>query len=468
MKKFLLFLLILILLLFLYCFFFRKGGCCIGRGQKPDTANHWVNWNVLFTPASVGDAPATMKQFEDSLRKYITDSNSAAILKFTYHHCPCDTLLTNMDVTAIYPSGNPVSPPPTKPPIGPSGDFTVGNNFMTYTPEFKDSVKTDTPGLSQYNVHITTQGSKSSKLLAVIDTGLDSVGFQHAHHGTIWVGDMLWKDPLRDNTIYDVVLGENTGDLRDQTKVRHGTAVTEIVLNQLHLLHGQTPKIMSIRAFDDSEIGSIYTVSCALSYAIQNNANFINASWGYFGSEDSVLLKYLLKANAKNIPVIAAAGNTPGIHDPGQVCNAGENTLNFLNRLKTKDSLFYPAAFAPIIPNLVSVTQLHNISNSPDPSLQFFPCYYQNYSSDFITVGAFDNTQTNTYQCCKFTAKVYSETNPIEGSSFATPAITARLMNDFSVGATDIKSFININSSKSTSAAQFTLKGSYYTFVQLP
>jgi hypothetical protein len=240
------------------------------------------------------------------------------------------------------------------------------------------------------------------------------------------------------------------------------------VLNQLNLLRAPNPKIMSIRAFDDSQVGSIYTVSCALSYAIQNNADYINASWGYFGVEDSVLYKYLVKADRQNIPVIAAAGNTPGIHDHTKVCSLGENHQNYMNRLKSQDSLFYPAAFAPIIPSLVSVTQLHNIDNSPIPTRQFFPCWYQNYGADYITVGAFDISQTNVYECCKFIAKAYSETNPVEGSSFATPAITARLMNDFSGGATTIKSFIDANAPKSTSAVRFTLKGNYYTFTQLP
>ncbi|HEY4967720.1 MAG TPA: hypothetical protein VII28_15050, partial [Puia sp.] len=102
MKKLLLFLLILILILFLYCLFFRKGGCCIGENRKDTVVKkHWVNWNVLFTPTSVGNASNTMHQFEDSLRKWVTDSNSSTILTFDYHYCLCDSLLTNMDVTAV-------------------------------------------------------------------------------------------------------------------------------------------------------------------------------------------------------------------------------------------------------------------------------------------------------------------------------------------------------------------------------
>jgi hypothetical protein len=470
MKKLLLFLLLLILILFLYCYFIRKGGCCIVRGKgKCDTCGivrqHWINWNVLFTPASVGGASGTMQQFEDSLRKWVQGYNPSTILSFEYHHCPCDSLLTNMDVTAVFPSGQPVNPPPTKPPIGPSGDFTVGNNFMTYTPEFRDSTRSNIPDSAQYPLKLTTlaTGSKPPRLLAVIDTGLDTVRYHNGYPGSIWDGDLLWKDPIRKKTIYDVVIGEDTNELRDQTIARHGTAVTEIALNQIHFNRGATPKIMSIRAFDDSEIGSIYTVSCAMSYAIQNNADFINASWGYYGLVDSILLKYLLLADAKNIRVVAAAGNTPGSHAPGNICSPLINNNNDLKNLAYAGMLFYPAALAPEIGNLVSVTQLHYKPASTGP-IAIHPCYYQNFGAEYVTVGAIDLSPTGSY-CCEL--KTLIMMNPIEGSSFATPTITAHLMNALQDRTTSVKAYIDAHAAKAQDT-RFTLNGNYFDFRQLP
>ncbi len=227
---------------------------------------------------------------------------------------------------------------------------------------------------------------------------------------------------------------------------------------------------MSIRAFDDSEKGSIYTVSCAMSYAIQKKADYINASWGYFGQEDPVLKNYTSKANSNNIRMIAAAGNTPGKHDPGKVCTTNTaNPANNLDKLHKLDTvLFYPACFAPEFKNLVSVTQVDLTTSMlvpPPPALKnLFPCFYQNYSSNYITVGAFEPpTSVNVNSCCTF--KIPFLNQNIEGSSFATPAMTAIFMAR--LGDQDIKSWIRLNASTMLNKT-YTDGGFYFTFHQLP
>jgi hypothetical protein len=441
--------------------------------KNPDKKNgvdtikyHWINWNIAFTPASVGDSGIVIQQFEDSLTKYVKDSNSSAYLIFEFKHCPCDPLLTNMDVTAVFPSGQPVQPPPTKPNPGPTGDYTLGNNFKMYVPEFKDSLRNDSPSYYHSPVRFVadTPGSPQHRVLAVIDTGLDTLRFNLAYRNTVWGGKLLWQDPTG-RTLFNVVLNEPTDILTDQTKVKHGTSVTEISLAQLlRLGNGHIPQIMSIRAFDDSEIGSIYTVSCALSYAAQHNVDFINASWGYFGVADSVLFKYLKRASDSNIRIVAAAGNSPFPHDAGKVCENTLNDLNDLERLRKKDSLFYPAGFAPDITNLVSVTQLRQHSTSGLGGQDLIPCFYQNYSSKYITVGAYGNTVLSA-PCCTFTIPILRD--PIEGSSFATPVITAKLMSVLRDRATDVKTYINVHASKSVNK-DFTLNGNYIEFKQIP
>jgi hypothetical protein len=442
MRKFLIFLLILILLLFLYCYFFRKGGCCIPGRQPAEgsvTVKHWINWNLLFTPSSRGDSAQIILDFENYLNHYADSVNPSANLTFTLLYCPCDSLLTNIDATLVYGSGNPVPPPPTKPNPGPSGDYTLGNNFGMSIPDYADTNRVDTGLLKQDTSRITAVPFSTvySRTLAVIDTGLDTLLFKMAYPNTVWSGNLLWQDPAKP-TLFDVVIGETNNILMDQGTVKHGTAATWISLSQIRqLLPGRIPQIMSIRAFDDSERGSIYTVSCALSYAIQHHADFINASWGYFGQEDSVLKHYLLKADTQSIRIIAAAGNTPGHHDPTQVCNVKPNTFNLLDSLKKSDSLFYPACFAPNILNLVSVTQLNIVPQSIPQ--QIIPCFYQNYSSNYITVGALENPLLSK-PCCTF--HVPFLIHNIEGSSFATPVVTGILMSSVLDKAQNIKKYI--------------------------
>ena len=374
-----------------------------------------------------------------------------------------------MDVTAIFPSGNPVPAPPVVPKPGPQGDYLLGNNFNMYIPEFKDSIHPPLTDIYKYpsvRFVANSPGSPRHRILAVIDTGLDTVRFNKAYPNTTWVGNLLWQDQ-RGRTIFDVVEGEPVGWLKDNTLVRHGTAATEITLAQIFSSNKENiPQIMSIRAFDDLENGSIYTVSCALSYAIQKKADFINASWGYFGKEDSVLLKYIKRASDSNIRIVAAAGNSPFPHDGGMVCSNMLNHLNDLERLKTKDSVFYPAAFAPKITNLVSVTQLHLHSTpSTTSAIDLFPCFYQNYSAQYITVGVFENTLLPPAICCSFNLPLLH--GAIEGSSFATPVMTAILMSSLFGRSQDVKTFINANAPKSFDKT-FTLNGNYFPFRQVP
>jgi Subtilase family len=484
MRKFLIILLILILLLFFYCLFFRKGGCCIGVKPTDTTVQkHWISWNLLFTPSSSNTSSGVIQDFETYLTNYVKSQNPSASLTFHLLSCPCDTLLTNLDATLLYGSGNSVQPPPTSPNPGPKGDYTLGNNLAMYIPGYLDTnqVKTQANPADSGIIMVPHLGPPSPpgngslnsryKVLAVIDTGLDTTTFEVTYPKTVWGGNVLWQDAKKP-TLFDVVIDESGGTLQDGiigniTSLKHGTAVTQIVLSQIyHLDQSRIPKIMSIRAFDDSEKGSIYTVSCALSYAIQNKADFINASWGYFGKEDSVLKRYVRMANDSSIRVIAAAGNTPGIHDPTKVCNSTTNIpnpANNLNTLLTRDTLFFPACFAWEYNNLVSVTQVYRVSAHPPPPppLDLIPCYYQNYSSSYITLGAYEPPlSTVSTTCCTFDIPFL--TRPIEGSSFATPAMTAIFIAKMDP-TTPIKSWISSHASQMASM-NYVNKGYYFTF----
>src|SRR5580700_344253 len=214
MRSFLLFLLLLILLFFLYCFFVRKGGCCIGRVESHDTitTKHWISWNLLFTPTSVGTSAQVIQDFEDTLNKYVKGINPDASLSFEFHYCPCDSLLTNIDATLVYGSGNSVPPPPTKPNPGPSGDYTLAKNLDTYMAERSDSAINvlDSVNIKNRDAAVLiagTTGTIFDKTLAVIDTGLDTFLYKKIYPNTIWNGNILWQDPAKP-TLFDVVLGE--------------------------------------------------------------------------------------------------------------------------------------------------------------------------------------------------------------------------------------------------------------------
>jgi hypothetical protein len=439
----------ILLFLLLYCYYSHRGR------KEPQTAKHWISWNILFTPSSLSSSASVEQAFETYLNNYVHSYDPSAVLTFQYIYCPCDSLLTNIDATLVYGSGNPVPPPPTQPNPGPSGDYILANNIAMEIPLHKDD-STGVPGtpIIDTTYFTTTPSSKLRKTLAVIDTGLDTLKFKQTFPNTVWKGDLLWQEATGNSTLFNVVLGE-PNILMDQGPVFHGTAATAITLKTIQSSRpDRVPHIMSIRAFDEDERGSIYTASCAMSYAIKNQADYINASWGYYGHEDLILKNYLLKADSHSIRIIAAAGNTPGPHERPNICRTDQNDQNDLDRLVTHDSLFYPACFAPIIPNLVSVTQLRR----PSPPFSIRPCYYQNFSPNYITVGVMDKSAR---LCCTFDISFLQYA--IEGSSFATPAMSGILISGMDPGDMVIKQYINVRA-EHTPAPFVTSNGNYFKF----
>ncbi len=465
MKKSLLIIIILILLILLFwCTCFRKQ-CPVSKGPGPDSVEHWLSWNLFFDPSKVGNTASAVQDLENYLTGYVKSINPSATLTFTVNHCPCDSILTNIDATLLGGSGYTIPVPPTNPNPRPSGDYVLSNNLAMIVPDYRDSTNRvdSVNSVADTSRFIPNNSSSLPKTLAVIDTGLDTLTFKLAYPSTVWGGNLLWQQAgtatTAGTTQFNLVPDSYGNILIDNNPVKHGTAATGIVLKQIYLRNnGRIPRIMSLRAFDDSERGSIYTASCAMNCAIEYKADYINASWGYFGHEDAVLKYYMAKANRKGIRVFAAAGNTPGQHELSKVCIGSVNSQNDLTRLKTSDSLFYPASFAPIMDNLVSVTQLNDLP-VPVPK-NLVPCYYQNYSPDFITVGAYENTSSD-MPCCSFHVPFLIRN--IEGSSFATPVVTGIIMSTISDVNLNLKMFINTNAQK-TLNGPYTNNGNYYIF----
>lgn len=404
----------------------------------------WLNWNFLFS-ADEKNADFILSYYADTLRKIIHAADPSIKIIITATHCPCDPLLTNVDVTLVGGSGSSIpSPPPANPRHGPQGDYVVNENLsFDLSPVSPDSGHYSAPSMSFSHIPLPIL-STDNRILAIIDTGLDTTEFVASFMPHLWQNSLM-------PTIYNVVPSNTTYSpyvLQDDSHVKHGTAVTAIALNSME---NTLPKIMSLKAFDNNDQGSIYTVSCAMGCAIQNNASFINASWGYRGKEDPILKNYMQSANNKNIPVIAAAGNSPLPHTAVAICDPGINNDNLLS---PATGLFYPASFAAQMDQVISVTQLNNRR----PSQKFQPCYYQNYSSEYITTGVLNNNF-----CCAFIVPD-NLGQTLEGSSFATPFVTGLLMTLTNTGVpASMKNLVDVNSQKYDSIP-YTRNHNYYIF----
>jgi hypothetical protein len=371
-----------------------------------DTIRHLLNWNVFFGTTTQNASRADIrKSIEDSLRAYAYRKDPTVAVDFKWSTCPCDTLLTNLNATLVGGSGEAIISPPTQPQPGASGDYIVRNNMIIEIPEASREHKFDS-GKKIYLTGISANGKAipDGHVIALIDTGLDTSVFQPS------IRNLLWRE-TSGPTLFNFLKPDGLGDLSDSNRVKHGTAATALAMQELK--NPPKPKIMALKAFDKNGKGTIYSVSCALSYAIKNRVSVINASWGYYGEPDSVLHYYIKRADSLSIPIIAAAGNSPDPHQPEPICN---NNVNEQNKLRDPH-LFYPACFSTTFHNLISVTGLSENSSTH----QFVPCYYQNYSGDFVSVGVLNKTN-----CCAYNLDFLP--GAIEGTSFATPVVSGQYL----------------------------------------
>jgi hypothetical protein len=372
----------------------------------------WIDWNVLFTP---GTTEARQNQTMDSIKKYVSDSIGSPNPPFPvdqfFFRCPCDPDLINYTVTPLAASGAlPVPPPPPGKGVGGSGDgieyVNVNNSFII------DSVTENQDTVNQTPVPLVTSSVDDSKILAVMDTGLDSLYYQNHFQ------NLLWSDAAGQN-IRNFIFYLNSRSLDyfwDDDKFKHGTAVTTLALQALESFNEKNhvkPRVMVLKVLDANRKGSTFSVSCATSYAIQHHATLINESLGYYGVTDSILLKYTDRTVSQSrtpITVFAAAGNLLERHFRDQLCFAPGKG----NQLDSP-RLFFPACFSVSHPNIITVTGLSNLSTA---------CFYQNYSATYVNVGVVTNPGGS--NCCKF--KVPFNASGYEGSSFATPVLTGKIM----------------------------------------
>lgn len=414
-----------------------------GKGSGPRT-NHvssWLNWNYIFKEGTdsnarrltienitqqvrnvssntgqqrpgiavynrdslIGVSPLTV-YLSDYLRRVINKRNGFSLDSVQVQFCSChDSLLWNLTANLnIGGSGQsaPVSPPPPGPHASGDAIALADKNSSLSSPASANSI------LTAHRVSFDEQTPiTDAVVLGIIDTGIDTALFAPAIYSKLFASD-------GSGTVNFVSYAPVTG-FRDDDAVRHGSAVAAIALNAFYAESVKAgkpalPRLMVLKALDSTGSGSTFTVGCALSYAIRHNVNLINASLGYWKTQDNVINHYLQLSAQHFIPVVAAAGNTPGEHSEG-LCS---DEINRHNRLR-RCNLFFPASQSIDSQYcIVSVTGLSNPWRS---------CRYQNFSSKYVSVGVVNNI------CCGFSLPFIDSLHLLDGSSFATPVISGEL-----------------------------------------
>lgn len=392
----------------------------------------WGSWNVLFKPNTSPDKRAqAIIKIEDALLAQIRSNpaHSSYTIQFELFYCPCDTLLYNLGATLLDGSGTALISPPPPPPPGGSGDVVLisYNNPIVETDTLSGGYALDTTKRLQLS-DSTMKTKFATQTLAIIDTGIDTLRFSPEI-----------RQLMQDQSMYNIT-SPATGSFFDDHPQKHGTVVTAIALQALmdrnkvltqNERQNNLPKLMILKALDHHKRGTTFTVSCALSYAVQNDATAINASLGYFDDKhmvDSVLHHYVQLASQKNIYLFAAAGNLNVPKVASSICREATAAQSLLK----DDHRFFPACFSPEFSTLFSVTSLTNPGAS---------CFYQNYSPEYISMGVI---QTNSH-CCHFTVPFASA----EGTSFATPVACGTALS-YLVNNKTITDFSNFLTTQTT------------------
>jgi hypothetical protein len=302
---------------------------------------------------------------------------------------------------------------------GTVGDDRVAHysvNFLTSIP--MDSTPDCCPKLT-YNgkVPAFSGEGKDTIRVAVLDTGIDATSV--GSPGLQWKNAEEKTNETDDdgNCYTDDTQGwnfvGNNSDVHDDNGNMHGTLVSHYIINEFARSPKNFVQIMSLKTHDASGRGDLFSIICALHYAMDKRANIINASWGFYNYHDGPhpYLENLITDTLRKegILFVTAAGNLDkGMDEFARNAyrekHGVEIPYTMLRNLEYNN--FYPAYLSRNGKNVVTVTTTDGTLVSPR----------QNYSERYVDVGVMgDVNDTNAMQ---FIAP--SGTGLISGSSFAT------------------------------------------------
>lgn len=190
-------------------------------------------------------------------------------------------------------------------------------------------------------------------VVAILDSGVDLFNAQLTERlqqneagGGCYAGDIVGHDFVHH--------GNNINDDNG-----HGTRTALLLVQSLPSLSCPF-KILPLKTHDKTGVGTLFSNSCAMYYALHENAKVVSLSWGWRGEYSSIMQRPIDSLAQKNQAAVVVA--------------AGNDTLNMLS------ARVYPAYFNN--PNLVVVGSLHQINNTYEYS------DFSNYSNTLVDISA--------------------------------------------------------------------------------
>ncbi|MEM7104736.1 MAG: S8 family peptidase [Bacteroidota bacterium] len=191
------------------------------------------------------------------------------------------------------------------------------------------------PVFTQLQAPPPIPGGPHDVLIAILDTGLD---FDHPD-----LVPLIYRNFQEDidsldedgSCLIDDVVGYNF--VKDNNNVQddhsHGTHLAGIIKNNLEVNNAcGNYKLLPIKTHNENGVAELFDIVCGFYYALQQGADVINCSWGWYDNDSDILNNFLDSArNNYNAIAIAAAGNdTIDLQEHPQfpACNAGNNVIS--------------------------------------------------------------------------------------------------------------------------------------------
>lgn len=282
--------------------------------------------------------------------------------------------------------------------------------------------------------------------VAVFDTGIDSI--QHSLYSTTNSSRICNEDDARGWNFVD-----SNSNITDNHSGYHGSWVTQLIIDQVvkknNTLYDSGKivlKILPVKVLDSNGRGNLFNLLCGFAYARKAGIKIFNASLGFYfycNPAPEMLTKQVEKLRNEKILLITAAGNMD--KNENEIAKSYGVPEEYLRNLDYHH--FYPAGLSNHLNNVICVTTTgysRTISKSKsrnpgriipsdrmdleltaDPSsLVVSPS--QNYSSSIVNVAVKSDFKFLRYA---FLYRLHSEYIILEGSSFATPIFTGKLIS---------------------------------------
>lgn len=320
------------------------------------------------------------------------------------------------------------------------GVVETSPNFTVFSNEFKKGKG------SKNFVDGIRRATNDAIVIAVLDTGIDPSVYGNLKEN-VWSlpADKADSLCLTDYNGFDASRF-NGLDLVDEDfspydEHSHGTHVSGIIVTQLETIAKKTNeriinyRIMPVRTHNKDGLGTYFNALCGIYYAADMNADLINASWGFYGLDNSSLMRKALKyANDRNTYMIAALGNS---------------SLNVSTRP-------HVPSYLSSLSNVISVG-----ARDEKQQLCSFSNYYSNQKNTILALGLDIESFVPSW-------KDSSNVELKSGTSMATPHVTAVIAHQmFKNGKNNRNSFRDAENFLLNTDYQQRIRGNNYIIFDL-